>query len=261
MVHVAGLAHLTRDTSSDPLFSYRRANLATTVAFAEAAASSGVSVFVLLSSVAALENESEGSDTDGRRRAYSRSKWEAEIALLEAASDNRMRPIVIRAPMVYGPNMKGNPLRLFRLIERRVPLPLRGIENLRSSIYVRNLTAAVAYALQTEGVRGIVHVADAELISTPDFIRLSAESLGVSPRLFALPLSLLKVAGKIGDMANRVVTSPVTSEVIKRLTHSGVLDTGAPYTLAGFRPPFTAEAGIRATGQWFKGRHERQRPA
>jgi nucleoside-diphosphate-sugar epimerase len=255
VVHLAGRAHLTRGTSTEALVEYRRVNVEITAAFVTAAVHAGASAFVLLSSVAVLEENSESLDMNGRRRAaYSHSKREAEDALIQIASMGRTRPIVIRAPMVYGPNMKGNPFRLFRLIARGVPLPLGRIENRRSSIYVGNLTAAIRFALKNDGVHGVVHVADTEVLSTPEFIRLSAEGLGIAPRFFALPVSMLRALGKMGDFANRLVPFPVTSEAIGRLTDSVVLDTRAPYSLSGFSPPFTAEAGIRATGQWFKQR-------
>lgn len=255
VVHLAGLAHGTRNRTGDPLLEYRRANVEVTRAFAQAAVAAGTSAFVLLSSVAALEKDADWGDATGRRRAaYSRSKRKAEEVLIDTASSSEMRPIVIRAPMVYGPNMKGNPLRLFRLIDREVPLPLGGIRNQRSSVYVGNLTAAIRFALEKEFARGIVHVADADLLSTPDFIRLGAESLGVAPRLFTVPIWTLKLLGNIGDVANRFVHFPVTSEGIDRLTGSIVLDTAAPNGLSGFKCPFTAAYGIEVTGEWFKTR-------
>ncbi len=253
VIHLAGLAHVRRDNSRDLLGEYRRANVEITRAFAEATLTSGGSALVLLSSVAVLENDPPRFDRDGRRRtAYSHSKREAEQVVTGIASNSGMRAIVIRAPMVYGPNMRGNPSRLFDLIERGVPLPFRKIANRRSTVYVGNLAAAIRFALESTEARSIVHVADAELLSTPEFIQMSANSLGRKAKLFTLPLRMLNVLGRIGDLVDRLVPFPATSESIARLTGSAVLDTGGPYGLPGFHPPFTAEAGIKLTGQWYR---------
>ncbi len=54
---------------------------------------------------------------------YAVSKWEAEQRLHEIAQRTGLEVVIIRPPLVYGPGVKGNILRLLRWIELGIPLP------------------------------------------------------------------------------------------------------------------------------------------
>jgi UDP-glucose 4-epimerase len=58
--------------------------------------------------------------------------------------------VVLRPPLVYGPGVKGNFLRLMQWVARGWPLPLGSVENRRSLIYVGNLLRLAA-ALAGQG--------------------------------------------------------------------------------------------------------------
>ena len=49
--------------------------------------------------------------------AYSESKLQAELALKEISSNSAMELVIIRPPLVYGPGVKANFLRLVELAQ------------------------------------------------------------------------------------------------------------------------------------------------
>jgi len=258
IVHAAGRAHVLRESTQDPLAVFRRSNVETTKALIEEAAASGVKRFVLLSSVAVFGNVPNGVLQDSTptipTTAYGVSKLEAEQVVQMAGRAKSLEVTILRLPLVYGAGMKGNPLRLFRLIRRGTPLPLGSVKNLRSLLYVENLVAAVSTLLESpRSTGGSFLVADSQPISTPDLVRLIARAIGCPARLWNVPLPLVRALGRIGDAVNAHRYFPLTSDAIARLSESLVVDTANVARFAGSEPFATLEEGIMATGSWFRG--------
>lgn len=253
-IHAAGLAHVTR-TVDDPAAAFNDANVAFTRRVSESAVSCGVSAMVLISSVAAADVSVSGTTRAQRLcAAYSLSKRESEAVVQQVTRESGLRALILRAPMVYGPGMKGNPLRLMRSVARGIPLPLGGIRNERHLLYVRNLAAAARFALESSDLRGTFNVDDGETISTPQLARLFASELGIPARLFTMPEQILTYIGRLGDAASRIAPFPLTSETVQRLTGSTTppADADSVRALPGFKPPFSTSEGIRATAEWYR---------
>ena len=141
VLHLAGRAHVMNESDIDPLSSYRKANFFQTLDFARNAALSGVKRFVYISSVkvngefTSLSSPFRPSDLPNPLDPYAISKFEAEQELLKLSEVTGMEVVIIRPPLIYGPNVKGNLRRLISLLSRGVPLPLAGITfNRRSYI-------------------------------------------------------------------------------------------------------------------------------
>jgi UDP-glucose 4-epimerase len=202
VVHLAGRAHVLEDAARDPEAAYRRANVQMTTRLARAAARTGVRRFILASSVK-VNGESTrraqpfvAGDAPQPEDAYARSKLAAERALLDAARDTPMVPIVLRLPLVYGKDAPGNFPRLVDAVRRGRRLPLASIANRRSLLYVGNLVDAIIATLDVpQANAGVYFVADAESVSTPDLVRAIAAAWRVRPKLYAMPVSLLRLAG------------------------------------------------------------------
>jgi nucleoside-diphosphate-sugar epimerase len=82
--------------------------------------------------------------------AYAQSKWEAEQRLWEVAGQTNLEVVVLRPPMVYGPGVGGNFLKLMQSVSAStffLPLPLGAIQNQRSLIYVGNLVDVIGVCL------------------------------------------------------------------------------------------------------------------
>jgi nucleoside-diphosphate-sugar epimerase len=250
VVHLAARTHVLRETATDPLAEYRRINVSGTERLAHSAAACGVRRLVFLSSVKVNgERTKEHPFTeDGAPRpedAYGVSKWEAEQALSRIAAGTGLEVVVLRPPLVYGPDVKGNFLRLMNLVARGVPLPLGAVANRRSFIYTGNLAGAIVQALDAPQAAGRTYlVSDGEDVSTPDLVRALARALGVRPRLLSLPLAALglgaTLAGKRAEF--------------ERLTGSLQVDSSRIRRELDWRPPFTLAQGLELTAKWYPGR-------
>lgn len=234
VVHLAARVHQMTDNSPNPLTEYRRVNVEGTRRLAEASARAGVKKFVYISSIKA-RNASE-------RDPYGLSKKEAEACVL-GLDGNGMETSVLRPCLVYGPGVKANFLNLLKLARSGLPLPLGGLDNRRSYLYVRNLADAIITVLMRSGAAGrTFDVADERTLSTTELIECLCTTAGVKPRLFRAH-ALLRLAGKL----------PVTAAFAQRLTESLVSDLAPLRTSLGWLPPYSVEHGIRETVAWYMG--------
>lgn len=241
VVHLAGRAHVMREREADPEGAYRAANVEATARLARAAVRCGVRRFVLVSTVKVNGESSppgrplRPDDPPQPADAYARSKLEAERALFAAARDSSMVPVVLRLPLVYGRHAKGNFPRLVRAISRRRTLPLASIANRRSLLYVGNLVDAIVAVLDVpQAPPGVHFVADAEAVSTPDLVRAIAAALRVPPRLVAMPVPLLRIAGFLTGRRS----------AIERLAGSLEVDTTSFREATGWMPRFSLDAAL-----------------
>jgi nucleoside-diphosphate-sugar epimerase len=250
VVHLAARTHVLRETASDPLAEYRKINVSGTERLARSAAAGGVRRLVFVSSVK-VSGECTGErpyaedDTPRPEDAYGISKWEAEQALSRIAAETGLEVVVLRPPLVYGPGVKGNFLRLMNLVARGVPLPLGAVDNRRSFIYTGNLAGAIVKALDAPQAAGKTYlVSDGEDVSTPDLVRGLARALGVKPRLLSLPLAALglaaALAGKRAEFA--------------RLTGSLQVDSSRIRRELGWDPRYSLARGLEETARWYHAR-------
>lgn len=249
LVHAAGRAHVLREHAADPLAEFRRANVDGTRAVMRAAAAVGVERAVHLSSVAAFEAEPAGRVTASP---YATSKLESERAVGDVVAASGLRAATLRPPMVYGPRMRGNPLRLLHAVARGVPLPLGGVRNSRSVLYVGNLAGAVVAVLRSPALPAApVVVTDGVPVSTPDFVRAMASAIGRPARLVPVPPVLLRAAGTVADALRPVVALPLGAAAVRSLVDSLVFEDGSFAAATGFAPPFTLADGMRETAAWY----------
>lgn len=247
IVHTAARAHKMRDDAADPLSEFRRVNVDGTRYLAEAAASRGVRRFIFISSVKVngeerIEPYSE-IDPPMPEDPYAISKWEAEQVLMQIARQMGMEVVVLRPPLVYGPGVRANFLRLLRLVHRGIPLPLGSVKNVRSLVYVLNLADAIVTCASHPRAAGQVYfVSDGEDISTPELIRRMASVLGRSPRLLPFPVAILQAAGRVtGRLAE-----------INRLTGSLSVCIDKIRRGLSWTPPYSLEDGLAATAEWYR---------
>jgi nucleoside-diphosphate-sugar epimerase len=240
VVHLAAIAH-----REAPEAEIRRVNVEATVKLAEAAAGE-VRRFVFMSSAKVHgEDSGEGSfvETSPQRPedAYGRAKLEAERLLDDLAARRGMELSLIRPPLVYGPGVKANFLRLLRWLDSGLPLPLASVRNRRRLLYVGNLTDAIARCVEHPGASGAFLLGDDEIVSTPELLSRAARPLNRAARLFPLPRGALRLAGVIAGQGGE----------IRRLTGNLVVDASRARDVLGWRPRHTLDAGLEATALWF----------
>lgn len=248
VVHLAARVHVMDDAAADPLAAYRETNTRGTLRLAEAAAAAGVRRFVFLSTVkvngesTAPERPFRETDAPAPTDPYAVSKAEAERGLLAMAGGG-FEPVVLRPPLVYGPGVGANFLRLLRLADRALPLPLASVANRRSMIYVGNLASAIVAALGAPGLGGRVFlVADGEDVSTPELWRRLAAALGRPSRLWPCPVPLLRLLAALTGRGAEM----------ERLTGSLAVDANALRAAAGWIPPVRLAEGLARTADWYR---------
>ncbi|MCM0081384.1 NAD-dependent epimerase/dehydratase family protein [Geomonas sp. Red32] len=247
VIHLAARVHIMNDTAADPLVEFRKVNLAGTARLGAQAAECGVRRLVFVSSVKVNGEESPAPyrpDSPPKPiDPYGISKHEAEQALRRIEALSGLEVAVVRPTLVYGPGVKANFLQLMKVVERGIPLPLGSVDNRRTLVYVENLADALAACLLHPAAAGETFlVGEGGDLSTPDLIRGIARSLNRPARLYPIPCSLLRLAGRLTGK----------SGAVDRLLGSLTVDDSAIRGKLGWTPPFTTEEGLRETGAWFK---------
>ena len=104
-----------------------------------------------------------------------------------------MKVSVVRAPLIYGPGARGNFRVLVKALKLGFPLPLGSIQNRRAFVSVQNLNSFISSQLSREDENRfkVYLIADAEQISTPEFVMRIARPMNLRARLFPFPIRLL----------------------------------------------------------------------
>lgn len=247
--HLAARVHVGNEDSADALKAAREVNLYGTAKLARSCAESGVRRLVYISTVKVNGERTFGvpfheDDAPDPHDAYSISKMEAEAALKEIASETGLEVVIIRPPLVYGPAVGANFMRLIRLVGRGIPLPLASVNNKRSLVYVGNLVDAMICCGTHPGAVGETFlVSDGEDVSTPDLIRRIAAALEVRSYLWPCPLFLLRRAAYIAGKRSE----------IDRLLDSLVVDSSRICSRLGWQAPYSMSQGLAEVSRWYKG--------
>jgi nucleoside-diphosphate-sugar epimerase len=247
VVHLAARVHVMNVRESEPWEQYRQVNVLGTERLVRMAAFKGVNLFIYMSSIK-VNGEGKSTaytekDIPAPKDHYGRSKWEAEQILKKIADESEMHAIVFRAPLVYGPGVKANFLRLLKTVHNGIPLPLANVKNQRSLIYLENLLNAIIRVINKPPVvGGTFLVSDGEDVSTTDLIRRIASALGTAPRLFPLPPSFLSGAAKL--LGKKTAAD--------RLLGTLMVDTSKIKRELDWKPPYTMDQGLEETAKWFR---------
>jgi nucleoside-diphosphate-sugar epimerase len=248
VLHLANRAHRLEEDASDPLAEYRRVNVDGTRAIALQAAAAGVRRFVFISSIKVNGEATtpgrpfRADDPPDPQDIYALSKREAEDALRDISMKSNMEMVIVRPPLVYGPGVKANFRRLLAAVDAGYPLPLAGVRNARSMVYLENLVDLLFTCMVHPAAPGRTFlVTDRPPLSTPELVRKIAAALGRQPRLLPAPSWLLR--------AGASATGRRTA--VERLLSTLVVHDTATRRDLGWRPPYTTAEGLAATARWF----------
>jgi nucleoside-diphosphate-sugar epimerase len=246
IIHSAARAHRVNDPIENSN-QYIATNTDGTACLARAASQAGVRRFVFLSTIKVNGEETEGvaytaTDRPDPQDAYATSKWLAEQKVNDIAAQTSMQAVIVRPPLVYGPGVRANFLRLLRWVDRQRPLPLAAIRNRRSLVSVWNLCDLLVNILENPvATHGTWMVSDANDLSTPELIRRIAAAMHRPTRLLPVPVKLLEVAGGMLGRAAEV----------RRLCGSLVVDVSRTRTALGWSPPMTVDEALARTIAWY----------
>jgi nucleoside-diphosphate-sugar epimerase len=252
VIHLAGRAHTSlkkirlTDRCSDPMV---RINYGGTLSLALRAAEKGVRRFVFVSTASVYhptEDPHAAAFTEDDPvipySTYTLSKLKAEQALRRIHDRTGMEVVILRPPLVYGPGVKANFLKLLKLVHTGLPLPFSAIANQRSFIFIDNLVdAIIACANHQRAGSHTFLVADSHPLSTPELVRKIAVAMSMTPRMVDFPAPVMK----------RALTLAGKQGIYERIWESLVVDTAKIRRCLGWQPGVLVDQGILRTVQWY----------
>ncbi|HXO65186.1 MAG TPA: NAD-dependent epimerase/dehydratase family protein [Steroidobacteraceae bacterium] len=245
VIHLAARAHAVDvGPRCDELYAETNSN--GTRLLAAEAARHGVRRFVYLSSVKVNGEENSVPysvrDPPQPQDAYGRSKWLAEQCLWETASTAPMQVAVVRAPLVYGPGVRANFLRLLSWVDRGRPLPFGAVHNRRSLVSGWTLCDLLIRLLaHPRAVNRTWMVSDGDDVSTAELVGRIASAMGRRARLWAIPPPLLRAAGGLLGRGAEM----------RRLCGSLTVDIGPTLALLEWSPPLSMDEALVRTASWY----------
>lgn len=207
--HVAGLVHLEK-AKNDPAQAalYEQVNTQLAIETAQKAKNEGVKQFIFMSSasvygltapmgkVVMITRDTPLEPRDN----YGISKKKAEEGLRSLA-DGSFKIVILRPPMIYGKNCKGN-YRTMAKLARKLPV-FPYVKNQRSMLYIDNLSEFVRLVIDDEA-EGIFCPQNNEYTNTSDMVNCIAHANGkgiLMIRGFVWALKLLRPFTGIVDKA------------------------------------------------------------
>lgn len=238
IVHLTGKAHQMEKIDDQIYFDV---NYGLTKSLVDRAIQEKVPHFIYISStkvygddyVSALNESSKCTPTD----AYGESKLMAELYLSTLTSS--IKTSVVRPPLVYGPEVKGNLIQLLRLCKKNIQLPFGNTKNDRSMVYIDNLIELINTIIDQQAT-GIYIAGDKATLSTDKLVTLIRLNLGMKKMLITIPFFLRKII-KI-----------LKPGLFIRLYGSFIVDNTNTNKKLNFVPPYTSEYGIEQMVKWFK---------
>jgi nucleoside-diphosphate-sugar epimerase len=246
--HLAARVHRLHESEAEAEQGNQRINHLATLELARAAATAGCRRLVYVSSIkvngeATGESPFSSDDPMAPEDAYGRAKRDAELGLHAIAADAGLEVCIVRPPLVYGPCVGANFLRLLQLVRRGIPLPFASVTNARSLVYVGNLADLLVTCGRNPTATGKTFlVSDGMPLSTPELIRSIANALERPARLWPFPPKLLIGLGRMFGRRKE----------ISRLTGSLVVDDTSTRELLGWKPPWSIHEGLVETVHWLE---------
>lgn len=239
VVHVAAVAHMSSN-SDEVVARYQSVNVEGTLNLVRQAVEAGVKRFIFLSSIGVNGNISDVpfclTDEVNPQEPYAASKRHAEERLKEVCKAEGMEFVIIRPPLVYGPNAPGNFGSLVRWVEKGLPLPLGAIHNKRSLVALDNLVDLIVTCIDHPAAANQTFlVSDGKDLSTTELFRGVAEAMGKPSRLVPVPAGLLQLgATLLGKKA-----------MAQRLLGSLQVDISHTRERLNWTPPLTVKQGLQ----------------
>ncbi len=210
--HVAGIAHAdVGNVSNEVKEKYYTINTDLAIETAVKAKKQGVKQFIFMSSAIIYGDSAPYGkkkritrDTEpSPANFYGDSKWQADKGVRELA-DEKFAVAVIRPPMIYGKECKGNYATLSKMAKRLPIFP--NIKNERSMLYIENLCEFLCQIIIREK-KGVFWPQNSEYSRTSTMVKAVAEISGhkiLLSSMLNMGVSLASyIPGKLGGMANK----------------------------------------------------------
>lgn len=192
--HVAGIAHIKETKDNKDL--YYKVNKDLAIEVAKKAKQENVKQFIFLSSMSVygIEKGFITKDTTLNPKSnYAKSKLQAE-EVLKSLQTKDFKICIIRPPMVYGKDCKGNFQSLIKFAKKLPIFPK--VKNNRSMIYIDNLSEFVKLLIDNSE-EGLFFPQNNEYSNTSYLVKLIGQSMNKKVRLFIGLGWLIKLSGLV----------------------------------------------------------------
>ena len=245
VVHLAGLAHGAVSTAAWE--SVLLTNVQETALTYAKAADADVRLFIQLSSIRVLGDSTTCPwPTDAPLApsdAYAESKAQAETELSMLAQGLGTQLAIVRPPIVHGPGVRANFLRLLRYAQKGWPLPLLCATAQGSWLALDNLVDFLMHICALDVLdSSIWHVRDVEETSLAEMLGLLRELMGQPNRLWPVNARLALGLGRTLGLASTVDRLFLPQRIDVCGTHGGL----------DWQPPLSQRDAVKETVNWFR---------
>ncbi len=207
--HVAGIAHVDiKKTTEDTKLLYLKVNRDLAIEVAKKAKRDGVTQFIFMSSIIVYGDSSHMNKKRIITREtlpqpsnfYGSSKFQAEQGI-RALDGERFKVVILRPPMIYGKNSKGNYPKLAKIAQKIPVFP--DVDNERSMLHIDNLCEFIRVIIERTD-NGIFFPQNSEYVKTSEMVKNIAAVHGKKIRLTRLFNGLLSLLAFRVDVINKV---------------------------------------------------------
>ena len=247
VIHLAGQVPTLKNNNRKAFNEYVRVNFHGTDNLARQAADAGIRRFVFISTIGVLGKSDRNNPLTENSRVnpnndYARSKLKAEQGLRQIEMNGGMEVVILRPPLVYGPNVRANFLRLMEFVYRGIPLPFAGIQNQRHFIALDNMVDVILTCIEHEAAAGKTFlVSDREYFATGELIKKISRSMGRPERTFYFPIFLSRF----------LLTLMGKKDLYDKLWRSSRIDSRHISDVLDWQPVTTLDSGIEQTVRWY----------
>ncbi len=158
-------------------------------------------------------------------------------------SNNFKKYIILRPPLIYGPNVKANFLTLIKAIDLGIPLPFLNLKNLRSYLYVDNLVDLIIKVIdENKFPNNFYYICDGNAVSTKHLSDLIANYLSKKPLYFNINRKLLKFLAQIIKKQS----------LLNKIFGDFIVNNNKVKKDIGWSPKYNLDLGIKNTCFWYK---------
>lgn len=248
IIHCAAKAHDFNKNKKKLLKEIKKNNINLTQILAFQAKKNKVKKFIFISSIGVNGSFTmdkqifKYNDKPNPSDSYSISKWNSEKFLKNSFYNTQTKLIIIRPPLVYGPGVKGNLLRLMKLLNLGIPLPFGSIYKQRSFVGLSNLLDFISVSMKhPKAPNKTLLVSDSDDLTITEFIKKLSNSMNIKIFLIPVPIFLLTLFGFLF----------FKNKEIKKLTTSLRVNSDFSFKNLCWRPKFSVNYEINKMTKWY----------
>lgn len=185
---------------------------------------------------------------------YSESKAKAEDLIFNYMRIYKLKATIIRPTIAFGPHDKRPGFsNLFKLVHKRIFIPVGDGKNYLHTIYVKNLVDALILAATSKNALGEDFIiGDDPCPTIGKIIKEIYQAEGIrAPRVY-LPIFFARVIAKIFDIITKLgLPAPLNSRRLAFITENRRYSIDKAKKVLGFKPRVGLSEAIEQTHRWY----------